>query len=73
MVWEHHVTVLPANYISVFYMGPTTNTQSYAKCTYMIGWDHASISRVSVHADQLWSFLAFPMLRGILNLALEPD
>ena len=45
--------VLPANHVSVFYMGPTTNTQFHAKCTYIIGQkhshmvllDHANISR----------------------------
>ena len=40
MVREHHVAVLPINHISVFYMGPTTNTQSHTKCIYMIGWEH---------------------------------
>ena len=43
MVREHHVAVLPANHINAFCMGPTTNTQSYAKCTYVIGWEHSHV------------------------------
>ena len=43
MVREYHVAVLSANYVSVFYMGPTTNTQSHAKCTYMINWEHSHV------------------------------
>ena len=36
MIQKHHVAVLSANHVSVFYMGLVTNTQSHAKCTYMI-------------------------------------
>ena len=43
MVWEHRVAMFSANDVSVFYMGFTINTQSYAKCTYMIGREHSHV------------------------------
>ena len=43
MIRERHVTVLPANNVSAFYMGPATNTQSHEKCTYMISREHSHI------------------------------
>ena len=43
MVREYHVTVLPANHLSKFYMGSTINTQSHIKYTYMIGWKHSHV------------------------------
>ena len=59
------MAVLPANYVSVFYMGPTTNTQSYTKCTYMIDQeyshvvlpDHISISPCHFHTKKKKSLL----------------
>ena len=40
MVREHHVAILSANHVSVFYIGSTTNIQFYGKCTYIIGREH---------------------------------
>ena len=69
MVQEYHMTVLPANHVSIFYMGPTTNTQSHTKCTYMISREynhvvlpnHTSISRrvsgESMHPQKTTIFL----------------
>ena len=36
MVRKYHVAVLSVNHVSVFYIRSTTNTQSHAKCIYMI-------------------------------------
>ena len=52
MVREYHVTVLSDNFVSIFYMKLTTNTQSHTKYTYMIDRkynhmvlpDHTSLS-----------------------------
>ena len=36
IVWEHHVDVLPANYVSVFCMKLCVSGGSHVKYTYMI-------------------------------------
>ena len=43
MVREHHVTVLPANHISAFYMGLCVSGGSHTQYIYMIGWEHSHV------------------------------
>ena len=73
MVREHHVAVLPANHVNVLCMGPTTNTQSHAQYTYMIGWehghvvllDHVSISHLKLH--QNWHSISWGLKKNTIH------
>ena len=48
------------NHISVLCMGPTTNTQSYAQYTYMIGREHSHVMLPN-HAS-ISRFLLIPLV-----------
>ena len=43
MVLEYYVAVFPVNYVNIFFIGSTTNKQSYVKYIYMIDWEHNHI------------------------------
>ena len=69
MIREHHMAVLPANHVSVFYMEPTTNTQFHAKYTYIIGLEYSHVVLPDHASISLFNFIlkATKGKRGLLN------
>ena len=43
MVYEYHVTVLPANHVKAFYMGLCISGGSHIKYSYIIGREHSYV------------------------------